>query len=511
MLNYPWFAAMGDRTEGDGARGVKPEREQFDVVVLGAGTAGLAAAKAASTDGARVAVVDHGPLGTLCARLGCMPSKALLQSTSGLFRARRLGRLGIDLTTPPSFDWPAVRARTSELVAEFVASVVEATTTSKAFLLIRGTAEFVDENTLHVGDRLLTARRWIVATGSSPVRPPLEGLDAIADFTLTSDDVFDLESIPSSVAVIGSGGVGIELGQFFARAGARVHVLTHDDRIAGLGPGPLQDAIRVPLERELTIHLSARIERVKRHGEGVALVVEKEAEVHVAKVLLAAGRRPNVDALGLSRIGVCVEGSSPVHDAFLRTTNHSVFVAGDAAGGPAVLHAATIQGHAAGRNATRDQGFLSPMLEPGLRVVFSDPIVATVGLDADSAKRAGHRTCVVARPWSEQGKARIMDETEGLAQLVVDRETRKVLGCQLVGPHADLLIHLASYAIHFGATVEDLLALNHYHPTLAEIFPSLARCAAQELDGVECPDPLHTHETGRSDAVAHPRAERREP
>jgi dihydrolipoamide dehydrogenase len=465
---------------------VKSGREELDVVVLGAGTAGLAAAKAASAEGARVVVVDHGPLGTFCARLGCMPSKVLLQSTRELSRARRLGRLGVALSMPPTLDWRAVRSRKKELVAEFVASVVQVTTTSEAFSLILGAAEFVDRTTLRAGDRLLTAKRWIIATGSSPVRPPVDGLDAVADCTLTSDQIFDLPSIPSSIAVIGGGGVGVELGQFLARAGARVHLLTNDDPIAGLGPGPLQDALRAPLERELTIHLRARIASVKRHGDGVALVVEGEAEVRVARILLAAGRRPNIDALGLSRIGVRVEKGVPVHDEFLRTTNASVFVAGDAAGAPAILHAATIQGRTAGRNATRDHDLSKPALDPALRVVFSDPIVATVGLDPNQATRAGHPICVVSRPWAEQGKARIMGETAGLAQLVVDRETRKVLGCQLVGPHGDLLIHLASYAIHFGATIEDLLALHHYHPTLAEMFPSLARCAVRELDGVVC-------------------------
>jgi dihydrolipoamide dehydrogenase len=452
----------------------------FDVVVIGAGTAGLAAAKAAHAEGARVALVDHGPLGTLCARLACMPSKTLLQSTLALAHARRLGALGI-VTAAPSFDWPAVRARERKLVADFVTQVVRETTTSKCFTLLRGAAEFIDRDSLAVDGRRIVGRRWVLATGSSPVRPPIPGLDEIT--SLTSDDVFELESIPSRIAVVGSSAVGIELGQFLARAGADVHLFGRDDRVAGLRPGPLQDALVTPLARELTLHRDSRIERVRRDGGGVTLSLASEGEIHVDEILLAAGRRPNLDALLLSRIGVRVEDGIPVHDELLRTTNPTVFVAGDAAGAPALLHTAAIQGRTAGKNATRDDALERPKLEPALRIVFCDPIVATVGLDPDAATRAGHSICVVSRPWSEQGKARIMNETEGLAQMVIDRVTRKLLGCQLVGPHADLVIHLASYAMHFGATVDDLLALHHYHPTLAEMIPSLAQRAIAELDG----------------------------
>ncbi len=319
------------------------------------------------------------------------------------------------------------------------------------------------------------------------MRPPIPGLDEVPALTLTSDDVFELDSIPHSVAVIGSGSVGIELGQFLARAGAVVHIVSHDDRLAGLAPGALQDALVAPLSRELTLHrCGGRIEQGRGvKGEtGIALVLEGEpVSLHVDRILLAAGRRPNLEGLGLSRVGVRVEEGIPVHDDYLRTTNPAVFVAGDAAGAPALLHTATIQGRAAGRNAARDGRLERPMLAPSLRIVFCEPIVATVGLDPYAAERAGHRVCVATRPWAEPGKARITGETEGIAQLVVDRDTRKVLGCQLVGPCADLLVHLASYAMHFGATVEDLLALHHYHPTLAEMIPSLAQKAVTELEG----------------------------
>jgi dihydrolipoamide dehydrogenase len=453
----------------------------FDVVVIGAGTAGLAAAEAAHAEGARVAVVDHGPLGTLCARLGCMPSKVLLQSTLALSHARRLGTLGVVLDAPPALDWPRLRARKSELVADFVGEIVHATETSKTFTLLRGVAEFIDDRSLDVAGRRVVGKRWVLAAGSSPVRPPIPGLGEVPTLTLTSDDVFELDSIPRSVAVIGSGAIGTELGQFLARAGADVHILSHDDRLAGLSPGALQDALVAPLARELTLHRFARIERVRREGDGIALVLEREGELHVERILLAAGRRPNLDRLGLPRIGVLLEKGIPIHDEYLRTTNPSVFVAGDAAGPPAILHTATIQGRAAGRNAARVGRLERPRLAPALRVVFCEPIVATVGLDPDAAERAGHRVCVAVRPWSDQGKARIMDETEGLAQLVIDRDTRKVLGCQLVGPCADLLVHLVSYAMHFGATVDDLLALHHYHPTLAEMIPSLAQKVVTEL------------------------------
>jgi dihydrolipoamide dehydrogenase len=462
------------------------DERSFDVVVIGAGSAGLAAANAAHAEGARVAVVDRGPLGTFCARLGCMPSKVLLQSSHALACMRRAGSLGIVLGGEPTLSWPVVRARKDALVREFVAAVVRATTSSTSFTLLRGEARFTDASSLSVDGRRIVAKRWIVATGSTPIRPAIPGLADIGELAVTSDDVFDLQALPASVGVIGGGSVGVELGQFLARAGADVDVLGHDDRLAGLGPGPPRDALRDALARELTLHASARIEHVRRDVRGVAIVLGNGDAIRVDRLLIAAGRRPDVDALDLARAGVEVNDGTPVHDEYLRTTNSSVFVAGDAAGGPAILHAATIQGRTAGQNATRSGPLARPPLTPELRVVFCDPIVATVGLDPEDAKRAGRQVCVVTRPWAEQGKARIMDETAGAAQLVVDRETRKLLGCQLVGPEADVLIHLVSYAMHFGATVDDVLALQHYHPTLAEMLPSLAQKAVADLDGVEC-------------------------
>ncbi len=462
------------------------DERSFDVVVIGAGTAGLAAAKAAHAEGARVGVVDRGPLGTFCARLGCMPSKVLLQSSQALARMRRAGAVGIVLGGEPRLSWPLVRARKDALVREFVAEVVRATTSSTSFTLLCGEARFIDASSLAVDGRRIVAKRWIVATGSTPVRPAIPGLGDIGELAVTSDDVFDLQALPASVGVIGAGAVGIELGQFLARAGTDVVVLGGDDRIAGLGAGPLRDSLRDALTRELTLHTSAKIEHVRRDARGVAVVLGNGDAIRVDRLLLAAGRRPDVDRLDLGRAGVEVDDGKPVRDEYLRTTNSSVFVAGDAAGAPAILHAATIQGRTAGQNATRSGPLVRPALTPELRVVFCDPIVATVGLDPEDAKRAGRQVCAVTRPWAEQGKARIMNETVGAAQLVVDRETRKLLGCQLVGPEADVLIHLASYAIHFGATIEDVLALQHYHPTLAEMLPSLAQKAVTDLDGVEC-------------------------
>jgi dihydrolipoamide dehydrogenase len=467
----------------------RDEGGTYDVVVIGAGTAGLAAAKAAHAEGARVAVVDRGPLGTFCARLGCMPSKALLQSATTLARTRNAGELGVELDARPRLSWPAVRARKDAIVRDFVAEVVRDTKTSTSFTLLRGAAKFVDGTSLTVDGRRVVARRWIVATGSIPVRPEIAGLADVAALTLVSDDVLELDAVPESVAVVGCGAVGVELGQLLARAGARVHLLLgHDDRVAGLPRGPLQESLVAALSRELTVHRAVKIERLRRDGAdeaAVTVVLANGETLRVERLLLAAGRRPDVDALDLAAAGVQVHEGVPVHDEHLRTTNPAVFVAGDAAGAPGILHAATIEGRTAGRNATR-KDLERPDLAPTLRVVFCDPIVATVGQDPAEATSACRPVCVVRRPWSQQGKARIMGETDGMAQLVVDRETRRVLGCQLVGPEADLLVHLASYAIHFGATVDDLLALHHYHPTLAEMFPSLAKQAVAELDGAEC-------------------------
>lgn len=471
--------------------------EQFDVVVIGAGTAGLAAAKAAHSEGARVALVDHGPLGTLCARKGCMPSKIILRSTDALVRARRLARLGVRAPGEPTLDWPVVRERQRTLVREFVDSIVRQVETSKHFTLLRGSARFseagelqVDGDVAHGGDgrtHRLTASSWVIAAGSLPVLPPIEGLRRVP--FLTSDDVFDLEAIPQSIAVIGAGAIGVELGQFLARAGAEVHLIGESGAVAGLSEGALLDTLLAPLGRELELHRWTRVQQIRPDAGSLCVELKGRngsSELRVATVLVAAGRRPNLEGLGLDRMGVRLERGVPVHDEFMKTTNPAVFVAGDAAGPPALLHTASLQGRAAGRNAAAGGALKSPALEPGMRIVFSDPQVATVGLDPHAARAAGYQACVARRLWNDQGKAKVLDETDGMAQLVVDRKTGRVLGCQLVGYQADLLVHLISYAMHFAATVDDLLNLHHYHPTLVEMIPSLARLAVEQLHGKEC-------------------------
>lgn len=470
--------------------------ERFDVIVIGAGTAGLSAAKAAHQAGARVAVIDHGPLGTLCARKGCMPSKILLHSAEAMARTGRLANVGIDLPGPASFNWPVVREHTRELVADFVGYVVRATEGSDKFTLIRGAAEFAEDGKLRVdgnvngGDgreRLLAASSWVIATGSAPTIPPIPGIAGVP--YILSDDVFTLDEIPRSIAVLGGGPIGLELGQFLRRAGAEVHLVQRGRTLARLSEGPLLDSLITALSRELTLHLETTTTAARQEGTSTVLSLRShgvEKEIRIDRLFVAAGRHPDLEGLHLERRAVRVERGVPVHDEHLRTSNPSVFVAGDAAGAPALLHTASLQGHAAGHNAARPDDLQSPPIEPLLAIVFCDPAVATVGLDPEAARRAGHSPCVAFRPWSDQGKARVIDETDGAAQLVVDAVTKKILGCQIVGPHADLLIHLIAYAMHFGATVDDLLDLHHYHPTLAEMIPSLAQRIVSDLEKREC-------------------------
>jgi pyruvate/2-oxoglutarate dehydrogenase complex dihydrolipoamide dehydrogenase (E3) component len=327
----------------------------------------------------------------------------------------------------------------------------------------------------------------VIATGSKPTIPPIAGLEDVP--YLLSDDVLTLAEIPRSVAVLGGGPIGLELGQFLRRAGAAVHLVQSGRTLARLAEGPLLDSLVAALARELTLHLKTTTTAVRLDGVETVLSLRRDGtdrELRVDRLFVATGRHPDLGGLGLERLGVEVDRGVPVHDEHLRTSNPRVFVAADAAGPPALLHTASLQGHAAGHNAARPDDLELPAIEPLLAIVFCDPAVATVGLDPQAARRAGHSPCVAVRPWSDQGKARVIDATDGAAQLVVDGATRKVLGCQIVGRHADLLIHLLSYAMHFGATVDDLLDLHHYHPTLTEMIPSLAQRIVVDLEKREC-------------------------
>jgi len=442
-----------------------------DVAVIGAGTAGIAARRAADEAGVRAVLIERGPGGTTCARVGCMPSKLLIAAGAAAHAARSTDLFGIHVSGV-SVDGRAVLARLRAERDRFVGSVFEGLDAFPEETRIAGSARFVDGDTLVVDEHTrIRFRAAVIATGSRPTVPePLHGLGARL---LTTDTVFEISDLPESLAVLGAGAVGIEIAQAMARLGAAVTVIDSGDTIAGLSEPHLADQAATIFGAELNLHRNATLKAAEPDGDGVRLDWTDRhgrAQVtRVARVLAAAGRSPNLDALDLAAAGLHRDENG-VPDFDQRTlvcAGAPILIAGDADAWRPVLHEASRQGEIAGTNAAAlAAGRPVKAVEPwtNLAMVFTHPQAAAIGAPyvAGSADRL-----VGAMDFSDQGRARIEGHDRGGLRIWADREGR-LLGGEMLGPAVEHLAHLLTYAVAAGLSAREAIERPIYHPTVEE-------------------------------------------
>jgi pyruvate/2-oxoglutarate dehydrogenase complex dihydrolipoamide dehydrogenase (E3) component len=450
--------------------------QDYDVIVLGGGSAGTAAATAATRAGARVAIINDGELGGLCILRGCMPTKAMLASAHALHETNHLHAFGIRLDGRAVADFARIMQRKNEQVARFQRAKIRGVESS-GYEVIAGRARFADGGGVEVDGRRLVARSYVIATGSVPTMLPIPGIEGARVWT--SDDVMRLAAQPRSLIVQGAGPIGLELAQFFARIGTEVllvnrsPLLSHHDGACGE-----ELARALADEPHLELAVPGRIERIRPDGPGIsARVVQGDhAREHGADALLmATGRRAALDALGLDRVGLEAIDHRLEHDASMRTDNPNVFVAGDATGVHQILHLANREGLVAGHNAAGGGPALKMDYRLSMQVVFTDPPYAQVGITESAARSAGRNVVVGQALLPETGRAITMETRHGLWRLVADAATGEILGSSILGPRADDLIHVVAVMMRYGATVSDIPDLPWYHPTLSEVMLDLAR------------------------------------
>lgn len=444
--------------------------ENFDFIVVGAGSAGYAAARVAGGLGAKVGLVDKGPLGGLCILRGCMPSKTILSSAEVLHRAHQASELGLVIPEAKA-DLPAIIARKRKLVRGFADYRIEQIETLGNTTLLMGGARFLDPHTIEVAGQEYQAASFLLATGSDISIPEVPGLREI-EF-LTSDTALELTVPPKSLIVLGGGVIGCELGQFYARIGVPTtilqrggHLLSHEDRDVGEG---LQDALRA---EGIEVVPCARMLKVTREGD--MKVVHAECGGIVSRyaaheLLVATGRHPALDGLNLAATGVEHSRSCIPVDDYLRTNVPHIFAAGDAQGHVQIVHYAIQQAEIAAHNAVRPDRpeALDSRLIP--HVVFTDPQFGRVGITEKEAAERGRKVLVGKYPFADHGKAMCLGRTEGFVKLVADRETGEILGAAVLGPEGGELLHEMIVAMHFRCTTAQFLKIPHVHPTLAEI------------------------------------------
>jgi pyruvate/2-oxoglutarate dehydrogenase complex dihydrolipoamide dehydrogenase (E3) component len=451
---------------------------RHDLIVVGAGSGGYAAARTARDVGCDVALVDQGPLGGLCILRGCMPSKAFLASSDALQDARDARTLGIGVEGL-SVDMPFVAARKRELVASFADYRVEGI---EEFPLYLGSARFLSPTQLAVGDVVLTAAKFVVATGSCVDAKILPGLAAVG--YVDSDGVLELERIPKSVIVLGGGYTACELGQFLARMGSRTSVLIRSDHLLTSSDDDVGEALTGYFREEnIEVVTHATLVAVERRGSTKVvrfLHDGLEREAAGEEIFYALGRTPNTAGLDLERAGVECDLDGAVRvDRRMQTSNPNVYAVGDVTGEYMLVHVAIYQGEIAARNACLDAGEDADYRLVGAHTVFTDPQFAAVGMSEKELRRDGIEYVSGRYDFAEHGKAQCLGKTKGFVKMMADRESGRILGAAVLGPQASELIHEVIVAMRFDSTVDQFMRIPHLHPTLAEIWTYPAEeCAA---------------------------------
>lgn len=453
-----------------------------DVVVIGGGSAGYAAARTARDCGADVAIVDPGPLGGLCILRGCMPTKTILRSAEIAALMRRAAEFGLSPVEVKA-SLSAIVDRKNRLVREFADYRIQQLR-DPAYTLYEAPASFLSSHLLQVGTDHVTATAFVIATGSIPRTGIVPGLDH--GQCVTSDALLDLREQPESLVVLGAGPVGLELGQFFSRIGTRVtivqrspYVLSHLDQDIGRA---LAEGLRL---EGLSIITEAAVQKVDQTGKQPVVHVTrpgKEQLVSGHVVLNALGRVPNIAGLNLLTAGVTVEAGRVVVDSGMRTSQPHIFAVGDVTNLYDIVHIAIQQGELAGWNACHPESAPRTFDDRVVtEVVFTDPQVAVVGLSERACRAKGISYLTASYPFAEHGKAMCLGATHGFVKLIADPKTGMLLGAQIVGPEAGELIHELIAVMYYRGTVHDLLRIPHYHPTLAEIVTYPAEAIVEQM------------------------------
>ncbi|MBL0407902.1 FAD-dependent oxidoreductase [Microvirga aerilata] len=440
---------------------------EADLCVIGAGSGGLSVAAGAAQMGARVVLIERNRMGGDCLNTGCVPSKALIAAAHAADAMRRSGRFGIN-GHEPDVDFLRVRGHVRDVIAGIAPHDSAERFEGLGVTVLRASAHFAGPNEIKAGTARVRARRFVVATGSSPFMPPIPGLgDSSA---LTNETVFDLDSRPEHLIVIGGGPIGVEMAQAHRRLGASVTILQRGCILPKDDPDAVAVVRRRLMAEGVTICEGAKVVHASRRGNGVVVTAEingAPAEIAGSHLLVAVGRRADVDGLGLDAAGIAHSQKGITVDARLRTSNRRVFAIGDVTGEYQFTHMAAYQAGIVIRNALFHwPAKVDTRAFPW--VTYTDPELAHVGLTAAMAEEQGHSVRLAGFNLAENDRARAERETEGFVKIVVGRRS-KVLGATVVGRGAGELILPWVLAISQGLGIGAMARVIAPYPTLSEI------------------------------------------
>ncbi len=449
---------------------------QHDIIIIGAGPGGYVAAIRAAQLGFDVACIEKEPeLGGTCLRIGCIPSKALLESSEKYLETQgALKAHGIDISGA-SLNLEAMHRRKEKVVKSNTDGIVFLFKKNKV-TRYTGAASFVTPNTLKVsgkdGDTELEAERIIIATGSSSVVLP--GIELDGERIGTSTDALAYPEVPDHLVVIGAGYIGLELGSVWRRLGAKVTVVEYLDRILpGMDAEIAADALKIFKKQGLEFRLGAKVTSAKAVGDKAIVEIEGQEPLEADRVLVAVGRKPNTEGLNLEGIGLETDkrGFVPVDEGF-KTKVAGVYAIGDVIGGAMLAHKAEEEGVACVEGIATGVSHVNYGAIPG--VAYTEPEIASVGKTEEQLKDESVAYKKGTFPFMANGRARALGHTDGKVKVLADAKTDRILGVHILGPRAGDLIAEAVTAIEFGASSEDIARTSHAHPTLAEAFKEAA-------------------------------------
>jgi len=462
----------------------KKSNRQVDVAIIGAGSAGLPAFRAAREHSENLVLIEGGIYGTTCARVGCMPSKLLIAAAEAAHSVEVASAFGIH-TPKPKIKGDEVMGRVRSERDRFVDLVLEGIENIDEKFHLRSHATFIDDNTLQVGKLKIEAKSVVIATGSSPkILPMFKGL---GDRLIVNDEVFEWATLPNSVAVFGPGMIGMELGQALHRLGVRIRVFGRSGSLKPLSDVAINDYAEKVFQSEFPLDTKAKVISLEREDEHVKIrfvdrVDRSEKEERFDYVLTATGRSPNVTNLALENTSLKLDASGvPVFDRkTMQCGDSSIFIAGDVNNTLLLLHEAADEGTIAGDNAGRFPDIRSGMRRSPISVVFCDPQIAMVGQSWDEIK--DQENIVVGKlSFEGQGRSRVMLKNKGLMHIYADKTSGLFLGSEFIGPQAEHLAHLLSWAHQQKMTIPQMLEMPFYHPVIEEGLRSALRDTNEKL------------------------------
>lgn len=457
-------------------------RTTYDLVVIGAGSGGFAAARTARAMGAEVALVDHGPLGGLCILRGCMPSKTLIASSDAVADMRDAAELGIH-AGEITIDFPHIMRRKHELIRGFADYRISGI---RDFPLYEAPARFLSEREVQVGDEILESKKFIIATGSVVAPAALPGLREIG--YIDSDGALELQNLPKSLVVLGGGYIGCELGQFFSRMGVKTTIVLRSRHLLSGEDHDIGEALTGYYRSEgIAVETDTQIQSVSRNGDQKVVHVERggvHGEIEAEEILYCLGRVPNTEGLDLDAAGVpCHHITGIETDDAMRTCNPNFFAIGDVAGKHMLVHVAIYEGEIAARNALGgDERAVYDLVKT--HTIFSEPQIAIVGETERALIAKGVAYVSGTYDFAEHGKAMCMNKTKGFVKMMAAPDSGRILGAAVIGPSGSDLIHEVIVAMHYNATVQEFMTIPHLHPTLAEIWTYPAEECAEKIKAI---------------------------